>query len=226
MKLILCTLALCLSFLASVFAIKQVVREEGRKTRAALSKAADASVSDTSRNETILSRMDSLNTQLASLNGHLSVLENAARTRSDTDSYVRALQTESERVRSDLNAMSKEVARLQGIPAHLAQLTTFLDQSFDHLEKTVASFSAAEKMAPAIDELAQQVSNIDSYFSPLYLFLGLSYDPANQDLLTAYPSFDERINELTRQTIQIRQEMADLNEWLRPPRRTESTRSP
>lgn len=225
MKLILCTLALCLSILASVFAVKQAVREEGKKTRAAFSKATDAlPLAGDDRSAAILSRLDALDTQVGNLNRHLSALEAAARPSPVTDAPLRKLQASADELRNELQSVSREIARLGGVPAHLAELTTFLDNSFDHMEKTVAAHATDQALAPAMEGLAQQLTIIDSYFTPLYLFLGLTYDPANQDLLAAYPSLDERMNELARQASQIRQEVADLNEWVRPPRRTEPSK--
>ena len=119
---------------------------------------------------------------------------------------------------------SAALARLDAVSGHLVELTTFIDQSFDHLEKTVTEAAAAQRIAEAIGPLANKVDAIDSYFTPLYAFLGLDYDPANADLMAAYPSVDLRLNELLLQIEALQKDLAYVKE--RVPRIVEPIRYP
>jgi len=207
MKMVLCTLALCLSVLASVFTTRALVRDEGKRIRSSFTKTFPDPDSAQNRQEAFLQKLDALNAQLASLNRHLSLLEeNAGRSQRDstTAEHLRlTLQTLSKRTES----VASSLAKLDTMPGLLSELTTYLGQSFEHLDETVA--------VTAIP-MEKKLNDIDNYFTPLYAFLGLVYDPEKKDLLAAYPSVDVRISALSKQLDAVRADIADLREWLTP----------
>ena len=216
MKLILCTLAICVSLLASVFALKAAVREEGKRTRAALSKAAEETVNGAVKSETASQRLDAINNQLAGLSRRMTALEEAMRPVSSAANEAASVQSNLLSIRNDLGTLSAAQAKLDVLPAQLAQLTTFVDQSFEHVDKNLAARAQAEPLAPAIEELAKRIDAIDSYFTQLFPFLGLVYDPSSADLLASYPSVDERLNEINMQLALMRDDLILLSKYLLP----------
>ena len=222
MKLVICTLAICLSILASVLTTKELIRAEGKKIRSSVPKALAETLDGTGHQDSLAQKLDAINAQLGTLNRRLlSLEENAARQTSDlpsqaTSEHVQALTKNGA-------GLSSALTRLDAVSGHLAKLTTYLDKSFEHLEETVTETAAPTKLNDSLEVMAKKIEDIDSYFTPLYAFLGLSYDPANNDLLAAYPSVDVRINELFMQLEAVRKDIASLREWLTP-RNIEPTR--
>ena len=218
MKLILCTLAVCLSLLASVVSIQVVVREEGRRTRAALSKSSAEPSGAADGSVTLPQKLDILNAQLSNLNRRIGILEDSV-TSSLSSQDNQAAQSRLLELTKELNGINAALVKLDGVPEHLAELTTFVDQSFEHLENTTtaAANTVPETLATALGGMSQKIDAIDSYFTPLYAFLGLPYDPDNNDLLATYPSIDERINMLYQQQETMQQDVSSLRTWLTPP---------
>ena len=70
----------------------------------------------------------------------------------------------------------------------------------------------AERLAA----MEKRLADIDSYFTPLYAFLGLVYDPANEAVLAAYPTLDKRISALDEKLVQLQRDLAALRESLEP----------
>ncbi len=207
MKMVLCTLAVCLSVLASVFTTRVLVRDEGKRIRGSIAKTLPDPDSARNRHEAFLQKLDALNAQLAALNRRLSLLEESAG-RGQRDSAT------AEHLRLTLQTLSKRTAgaassleRLESMPGLLEELSAYLGQSFEHLEETVS--------ATAIP-MEKKLNDIDSYFTPLYAFLGLVYDPEKKDVLAAYPSVDARISALSKQLDAVRTDIAGLREWLAP----------
>lgn len=218
MKLILCTLAVCLCLLASIFTTRSLVREEGKRTRASLARTLEEPAGDSGMPESAAKRLEAIGSQLASLSRRMSALEDAVRPAAAAGAAVAPPAPSGDLLdlRRELNGIAASLARLNGLPGHLAELTTYLGQSFEHVEKVVAEESAPEALAPAFDGMAQKLDAIDSYFIPLYAFLGVAYDPSNTALLAAYPSVDERLNTLYLQQEVIREDIAALRQWLTP----------
>ena len=220
MKLILCTLAVCFSLLASVLTLSDLARTEGKKTRISIPKALTEPLVAFGREESVVQKLDAINAQLTSLNKRLSQLEegsaHAVRATSNAATSTDPTQADLRALAKSVSGLSASIARLEGVPTHLAALTTYLDRSFEHLEKTVAESAAPQDLLTPINQIATKVDNIDSYFTPLYAFLGLTYDPANQDLIAAYPSIDERINDLAFQLAATHKELTEFHRMMTP----------
>ena len=201
MKLILCTLAICLSVLASVFTTKELIRAEGKKVRSSLPKVLTEPLDAAGRQESLVQKLDAINAQLGSLNRRLASLE---------EGYARPSQAAAGNAQALTRngvGLTSTFARLDGLPGQLADLTTYLDQSFEHLESKITEAAVPQHATEEIDNMAKKIDAIDSYFTPLYAFLGLAYDPANADLLASYPSVDVRINELFLQLEAVRKDV-------------------
>jgi len=207
MKIVLCTLAVCLSVLASVFTTRVLVRDEGKRIRSSFTKTFSAPDSAQNRQEEFFQKLDALNAQLATLNRRLSLLEESAgrgqRDNATAEHLRLTLQTLSKRT----EGVAASLERLEAMPGLLSELSTYLGQSFEHLEETVAVTAIPTE---------KKLNDIDNYFTPLYAFLGLVYDPGKKDLLAAYPSVDARISALSKQLDAVRTDIADLREWLAP----------
>jgi len=212
-KLVLCTLAVCLSILVSVLTLSSVIRTEEKKTRSTVPKA-------------LAEQLDAVNAQLAGLSRRLSVLEERETGRPPqpvpAGATAETLQTD---IRSLAKGVTSAQTRLEGVSTHLAELTTYLDRSFDHLEKALPAADANQGLQATVNQMAGKIDAIDSYFTPLYTFLGLVYDPKANDILSTYPSMDERINELSQQIETLRKELADLR-YMLTPRNIEPTKHP
>ena len=73
-----------------------------------------------------------------------------------------------------------------------------------------------EDFAERLAAMEKRLADIDSYFTPLYAFLGLVYDPANEAVLAAYPTLDKRISALDEKLVQLQRDLAALRESLEP----------
>jgi hypothetical protein len=223
MKLILCTLAICLSILASVFTTTELIHAEGKKIRSSIPKAQAEPADLSKRPDTLVMKLDAINAQLSTLNRRLASLE-ASGSRQAPSVPPNATTRDSASLQNYTAVNSATLAQLDAVSGHLVQLTTFVDQSFEHLEKTVTETAAAQRIAEALEPMANKVDAIDSYFTPLYAFLGLDYDPANADLMAAYPSVDLRLNELLLQIEALQKDLDYVKE--RVPRIVEPIRYP
>ena len=219
MKMILCTLAVCLSVLASALTLSTLVRTESKKTRISITKAFTEPLNLSALEESVIQKLDALGTQLTSLSRRLSLLEEGAGRTAHAAANVETADPE----QAAIHALTKSVAtigvavaRLEGVPTHLAALTTYIDRSFGHLEKTVSDTAASQDLLAPINQIAGKLDNIDSYFTPLYAFLGLAYDPANQDLIATYPSVDERLNGIALQLDATHKELSEFHRMLTP----------
>jgi hypothetical protein len=209
MKLILCTLAICLSVLASVLTTKEVIRGEGKKIRSAMPKAL---AEEDGRPDPLLQKLESVNVQLGTLNRRLAALEETCA----RSSLPMAAPRASTRPPHEAAGLTDTLARLDALPGQLTDITGYLDQSFEHLEKTVSASAATERVDAALADLTKRLTALDGYFLPLFLFLGLDADPANNDLLATYPSVDDRLNEVCVQLYDLKKDLCYVRERLTP----------
>ncbi len=224
MKLIICTLAICLSILASVLTTQELVRAESKKIRSSVPRALTEPLDGAGRPDSLAQKLDAINAQLGNLNRRLLSLEDSvARQPSGLPSH--SASATGQALTKNGGSLTSALTRPDAVPGHLAGLTTYLDKSFEHLEKTVTETAASQELTDSLEVMAKKIDDIDSYFTPLYTFLGLAYDPPNNDLLATYPSVDVRINELFLQLDAVRKDIADMREWLKP-RNIEPTKHP
>ncbi|MEI7900804.1 MAG: hypothetical protein WCK89_11160 [bacterium] len=215
MKLTLCTLAICLSILASVLTTKELIHAEGRKIRSSVPKALTEPVDGAGRPESLVQKLDALNAQLGNLSRRLASLEDTYARQNPNLSSL-ASTGNSQALTKNTGGLSSTFARLDAVSDNLAALTTYLDQSFEHMEKTVTETAASQHVTDSLEAMTKKVDAIDSYFTPLYAFLGLVYDPANEKLLKGYPSVDIRINELFLQLEALQKDVSAIRKQVTP----------
>lgn len=215
------TLAIVLAVLAATITVSNRLDAEGRRTRSAIAKSqTGASLAP----EEVVQRLDAVVSQLATLNGRVSRLESAvAAARPSAAPLPERTPPDLSDLSSSVRSVQASLARLDGVPPHLAQLTTFLDQSFEHVERTVRDASATDALSAPLAQLSRKLDAIDSYFTPLYSFLGVVYDPNSDEALRSYPTVDERFNslflELDALRLDVSRIQADLDRFLAPTRR-------
>jgi chromosome segregation ATPase len=217
--MVLCTLAVCVSVLASTLAISNTVRAEAKKNRSAIAKVFTDPLEPSAGGESIVQRLSAIDGQLAALNKRVALLERTtpaaarpAAEASSQDDVGRNLHA----LEQSVSGLGTQLARMNGVPAHLAELTTYLDRSFEHVEKTVAASAApSQDVQTALDEIGQRLDSLDDAFTPLYLFLGLPLQKADQDLLISYPSVDERMNDLSGQLEAVRKDVSAIKSQFR-----------
>jgi len=212
----LCTLVTCLTVGAAVFSTRTYIREEGRRTRAALNRPPqpDLSVDDAPTN--LARKLDAVQNQLAALNRRMTVLEESITARSQVADNTARLQTDLSAARQEVKALASSQARLSVIPGYLADLTRYLDQSFSHLEKCVADTGTPDALVMAIDELTQRLGVIEGLIVDLNTTLGVSPDIQDDDQPPNTLSLDTRLSQLSEQTENIRRDIAALREWMTP----------
>lgn len=215
------TLAIVLAVLAATVTVSNRLDAEGRRTRSAIAKSqTGAGLAP----EEVVQRLDALVSQFATLNGRVSRLESAvAAARPSAAPLPERTPPDLSDLSSSVRSVQASLARLDGVPPHLAQLTTFLDQSFEHVERTVRDASATDALSASLAQMSRKMDAIDSYFTPLYSFLGVVSDPNSDEALRSYPSVDERFNslflELDALRLDVSRIQADLDRFLAPTRR-------
>jgi len=224
MKMVFCTLAICLSVLAATLSLSNLVRSEGKKTRSLVSRMlADPAAAPSDHKDAVLQKMDLISARLTAIERSLSSPEemtpDTVATSASSDSSHAEMYTLTRR----LEGLNNSLAKLQGVPAHLAALTTYLDRSFAHIEKVVTPSASPDDLLKAIGKIDERTSAIDGHFMPLCTFLGLPYDLSNSDALAAYPSVDKRLNALALQIEAVRKDVADVRH-LFPPQVMEPTK--
>lgn len=202
------TLVLSLAILAATVTLSNRLASEARKTRISIAKTQTVP-SDGTPTDAVLQKLDAINAQLVNFNRRLNDLEERATSlkSATTADGAETLSSGLATLPADIHSLRASLARLDGIPLYLAQLTTFLDRSFDHMEKTMHETSAVDGLAAPLDNLAQKLDVIDSSFTPLYVFLGCAYDP---DAMEGYPSMDQRITDLFLAVDTLKTEVAGL----------------
>lgn len=212
MKWVIGSLALGLAVLAAVLTLANLVRSEGKKTRLAITKALSEPLNQPAREESVIQKLDAISAQLASLSKRLTLLEDGAGRAASASRTQQPIQADLQSLTRTVSGLSANVGQLKAVPSHIAELASFVDRSFEHLEKKVEEAGTPPGLQETVSRISGKVDDIDSYFTPLYTFLGLPYEPAAQDVLAVYPSVDERINELNTQLKAIREETATLRE--------------
>lgn len=217
MKMILCTLAVCLMLTASLFTTQALVREEGKRIRAAFAKTAAADQPDAAVTENAVSRkLETLNNQLATLNRRMTALEEALSASVRNGGVPQNLQDGLAGLRQELKGLSAAQARFSVVPGYLADLTRYLDRSFAHVEQIISENRIPETFADAIDNQTQRLDLIENLFLPLYGYLGVIDAAGKEQPIASLPSLDERLLLLSQQTDNIRQDIASLREWMTP----------
>lgn len=226
MRLILCTLAVCLSILASVFTTESLIRAEGKHIRSSIPKALNEPLTAGVGQESVVQKLDALNAQLASISRRLTLLEDATGRQGGNPASATAAPalTETRALAATVRSIAASEARLAGVPGYLAELTTYLDRSFGHLEGKVDAVSTPDELYLTLDWLVRKVDDIDHYFKPLYTYLGVVYDPEHDALLADYPSLDLRVNKLLDETEALKAAVADIRRNMMVPTVIEPTK--
>jgi chromosome segregation ATPase len=213
MKVLFSALAVCVAVLTAVITLREEIRSEGKRTRAAISKSQAEPQELSVEAASVVQKLTAIQAQLSSLSRRLAQLEEVSARPSrplTAPASADPLQAELRALSSSVRGVSDSLARLGGVPGHLGELTTYLDRSFDHLEKQVTDKSTPEDLRVSLDWLVQRVDDIDHYFTPLYAFLGIVYDPANEDVVKQYPSMDARFNDVAAQLETLQKAVADI----------------
>ena len=223
MKTVLCTLAASMLLAATFFTTQTLVREEGKRTRNAFTKALSETHAETPEPaDALANRLDALNTQLANLNRRMTALEEAvASSTAKDDGATKSMRTDLAALRQDMKELSSAQARFNVVPGYLADLTRYLDQSFAHVEKIVSGNAMPDAFAASIDELAQRLDMIEGFFVPLYEALGLAQDTET----TGVSSMGVQLDILAEQVDFIRQNIDYLLEWFPPRNATPAQRT-
>jgi len=226
MKLVLCTLAVCLTILLSAFSISNLVQSEAKKTRSAFAKTLGDSESAETRKDPIAQKLERVCAQLSSVERRLSGLESAIQPY-QTLAKSEASHPENRALDRNLNSISTSLKKLDGVPGYLTSLSAYLDRSFDHVEKTVSSTAWPDSLQTSLSGISDKLDTLEGDFLPLYLFMGLPSDPNANSLLADYPTVDERINDLSQQLSAISQELTTIHglfdRWIIAPRRYPSS---
>ena len=213
MKTVLCTLAVCLLLAATLFTTQTLVREEGRRTRTALSKTLDARPDASPPDDALAKRLDALNSQFDAFSRRVTALEEAlAASAAQNDKAAQNTRADLAALRQEMKGFSAAQARFNVVPGYLAELTGYLEKSFAHVEETVAENAPADALTATLNDLAQRLDAVESLFVPLYEFFGLSQDPAALE----FPSVDARLQTLAEQTDIIRRDVEVLRIWAVP----------
>ena len=223
MKMVLCTLAICLSVLMATLSLSDLVRSEGKKTRSLVSRMLADPAVPSDHKDAVLQKMDLVNARLTAIERYLSTPEETTSDTATTPASSDSSHSEMYTLTRRLEGLNTSLAKLQGVPAHLAALTTYLDRSFAHMEKVVTPSASPDDLLKAIGKIDERTSSIDGHFMPLCTFLGLPYDLSNSDALAAYPSVDKRLNALALQIEAVRKDVADVRH-LFPPQVMEPTK--
>lgn len=200
MKIIVCTAAICLVIGLSVFTTQKAIEAEGRRTRGFLPGVLNNPLGG---GDSLVSKVDKLNDTLISINKRLTRLEELSSRGSAVDnSEIMAAVTKTSgelgRITAQLSTLATEQDSLKVIPRQLQ----IIDQNMRVI--LLAKENAAAEAKPPEDELlatldwvVQKLDDIDSYFPPLYTFLGTVYSGGDPRLEIAdYPSVDKRLNEV------------------------------
>jgi len=210
MKIIVCTAVVCVVIGLSVFTNQRTIEAEGRRTRSSLPGMLSNPMAD---GDSLVSKIDTLNANLVSINKRLTRLEEISSRNNKVDnSELKEISTqisaEVGRMTARLNALSADQAELKVIPSQLLTI----DQNMRVILLAKESI-AAEKSPPpqeiltTLDWMVQKIDDIDSYFPPLYSFLGAVYSGDASAELAGYPSVDKRLNEVILQLDDLQKDM-------------------
>lgn len=226
MKIIVCTAVVCVVIGLSVFTNQRTIEAEGRRTRSSLPGMLSNPMAD---GDSLVSKIDTLNANLVSINKRLTRLEELSSRNNQVDnSELKEISTqisaEVGRMTARLNALSADQAQLKVIPSQLLTI----DQNMRVILLAKESI-ASEKSAPppeiltTLDWMVQKIDDIESYFPPLYSFLGAVYDADAGAELAGYPSVDKRLNEVILQLDDLQKDMRttlrNVTPYIREPSR-------
>ncbi|MFA7171891.1 MAG: hypothetical protein WC340_00510 [Kiritimatiellia bacterium] len=229
MKLIACTAAVCLVIGLSIFTTQKTIEAEGRRTRSFLPGVLNNPLGD---GDSLVSKVDKLNDTLISINKRLTRLEEFSSRGSVVDSSeimaaVTKTSGELSRIIAQLNTLASEQDGLKVIPRQLQ----IIDQNMRVILLAKESVAAEDKppekeILATLDWIVQKVDDINSYFPPLYTFLGAVYsggDPRRE--IAGYPSVDKRLNEVILRLEELQKDMSVTTKNVSP-RIIEPTKRP
>jgi len=217
MKVILCTAAVCLVIGASVFTTQKVVQAEARKTRNSMPGVLNNPLEG---GESLVARVDKLNATLAAINKRLTRLEDLTSQENKVDnSEIKEISTgirqELDRLSLRVNNMAKDQEELNGLPSQLKIMDLNMRTAINAIDnRTPQENAPSEEVIKIMEWMVDKIEDIDSYFPPLYDFLGAVYDT---DATTAdYPSVDLRLNEVIQILDKVQQDAAATRQLVTP----------
>lgn len=218
MKIILCTATVSLVIAASVFTTQKVVQAEARKTRNSIPNVLNNPLGD---GESLVSKIDKLNTALASINKRLIRLEESAGRETKVNNaeikdVTLKVSKDVERLALHVNSLAQEQAALRDVPGQLRIIDANMRAAVNAIDtKTQKSTAPSKDVVKALDWMVQKIDDIDGYFPPLYDFLGAVYD-GNATVATDYPSVDQRLNEVILILDKIQKDAAATRKQVTP----------
>jgi len=210
MKIIACTAAVCLVIGLSIYTTQKTIEAEGRRTRSSMPGVLSNPMGD---GESLETKVGRLNVTLAAINQRLTRLEEISNRNNKAD--IDEIKTISTKISGDigrmnarLNAISAEQAALNDIPSQLQTLDQNMRVILLAKESVAAEKSPPpEEILKTLDWMVQKIDDIDSYFPPLYGFLGAVYSEDGGGVADGYPSIDKRINEVILQLDALQKDM-------------------
>ncbi|MDD2600884.1 MAG: hypothetical protein PHO37_16955 [Kiritimatiellae bacterium] len=212
MKIMACTAAVCLVIGLSIFTTQRSIEAEGRRTRNFLPGVLNNPQGD---GDSLINKVDKLNDTLGSINKRLTRLEELSSRDSAVDSsqIMAAMAKTSEelsRVIAQLNSVASQQESLKVIPRQLQ----IIDQNMRVI--LLAKENAAPEAKPleedilaSLEWIVQKVEENNSYFPPLYTFLGAVYTDGDPRLdIAGYPSVDKRLNEVVLRLEELQRDMS------------------
>ncbi len=218
MKIILSTAAVCLVIGISVFTTQKVVQTEARKTRNSMPGMLNNPIEG---GESLVVKIDNLNASIASVNRRLTRLEEISGRESKESSaeIMRAtvgIREELDRLALRINTIAGEQAVLQEIARQMNLLNAGMRTLAGAIDTTAQPSAApSDEVINVLDWMVQKIETIDSYFPPLYDFLGAVYT-GDGSSLADYPSVDLRLNEVLLTLDKVREDAAETRRLVTP----------
>jgi hypothetical protein len=217
MKIFFCIATLSLAFAVAIFTNHRVVQTEARKTRNAmpgmLMTPAEGGIS-------LINRIDNLDAGVTALNRRLMRLEERieriTRVDSTTNKEVEtAVRAELAKVAGMLEAIATEQLRIKSSLTQLERINSGLSTIGEAINQGASQSMPPEEIVSALEWLVKSIKEIESYFPPLYDFLGAVYTGDGQTF-TDYASVDLRLNELLLVLDKVREDAAATRELVTP----------
>ena len=215
MKIIMCTAAVCLLIGVSIFTTQRTIETEGRRTRSSMPGVLSNPLGD---GESLVTRVDRLNANLTAINNRLTRLEEISNRKNKVDnSELKSISSEINedvgRMTARLNAISKEQFALRDLPSQLQTIDHNMRIILLAKDESTKQSPPPQEIIKTLDWMVQKIDDIDSYFPPLYDFLGAVYEsPA----LDGYPSIDKRLNEVIMQLDEMQKEVTTTLKHVSP----------
>nr|MDA3926610.1 hypothetical protein [Kiritimatiellia bacterium] len=217
--LIMSTAAVCLVIGLSIFTTQKTIEAEGRRTRGSMPGVLNNPLRD---GESLITKIGKLNATLTAINKRLTRLEEISNLKNKGDnSEIKAISSkiskDVNRITARLNTLTEEQATLKYIPSQLR----IIDQNMRIIllakeEAKAAESPTPEEIVKTLDWMVQKIDNIDSYFPPLYNFLGAIYIGNGKAASDSYPSVDKRLNEVMLQLDDLQQDMTTTLKYISP----------